>query len=64
LNYDIELPKAPEMLEDGRQAIVDELKELYLRTAKESRPIYVSTMLTSKEEEKYFTHLSEYKNPP
>ena len=38
---DDEPNEAPRAIEDGGQAIVDELKELNLGTDKEPRPIYV-----------------------
>jgi len=41
---------------------MDELKELNLRTSEEPRPIYVSSLLTPKEENEYFNLLSEYKD--
>jgi len=44
------------------QATVDELKELNLGFVEEPRPVYVSVMLTPKEEEEYFKLLSEYKD--
>jgi len=47
---EIELVESPETLEDRGQATVDELKELNLETPDELRPIYVSSLLTSKEE--------------
>ena len=39
---EIELAETPETLEDGGQAIVDDLKELYIGTVEKPRPIYVS----------------------
>jgi len=54
--------EAPKALEDGRQATVDELKELNLGTNEDPRPIYVSIMLTPKEEKHYFRLLSEYRD--
>jgi len=38
---------------------VDELKELNLRTSEEPLPIYVSSLLTPKEEKEYFDLLSK-----
>ena len=59
---EIDLTEAPEALEDGGQAIVDELKELNLGYVEEPCLVYVSAMFTPKEEEEYFKLLSEYKN--
>jgi len=50
-DFEIDLTKALEALEDGGQATVDELKELNLRFVKEPRPVYMSVMLMPKEEE-------------
>ena len=61
-DVEIELAKTPETLEDGGQATVDELKELNPRTSEEPRPIYVSSLLTPKEEKEYFDLLLEYKD--
>ena len=41
---------------------MDELKELNLGTSEEPRPIYVSSLLTPKEEKEYFDLLLEYKD--
>ena len=38
--------EAPEKLEDGGQATVDDLKELNLGTKEQPRSIYVSSLLT------------------
>jgi len=51
LVVEVEPAKAPKTLEDGGQATVDELKGLNLGTEEDPRPIYVSTMLTPKEEQ-------------
>ena len=59
---EIELAETPETLEDGGQATVDELKELNLGTPEEPRPIYVSSLLTSEEENEYFNLLGKYKD--
>ena len=59
---DDEPNEAPRAIEDGGQATVDELKELNLGTSEEPRPIYVSSLLTSEEESKYFELLMEYKD--
>ena len=58
---EIELAETLETLEDGGQATVNELKELNLETTKESRPVYVSSLLTFEEEKDYFNLLGEYK---
>ena len=58
----LEPTEAPETLQDGGQATVDELKELNLGTKEDPRPIYVSTMLTLEEENQYFYLLSEYRD--
>ena len=59
---DDEPNEAPQAIEDGGQATVDELKELNLRTDEEPHPIYVSSLLTPEEERKYFELLMEYKD--
>ena len=59
---EIELAETPKTLEDGGQAMVDELKELNLGTLEEPCPIYVSSLLTSEEEKEYFNLLGEYKD--
>ena len=58
----MELAETPKTLEDGGQATVDDLKELNLGTTEEPRPIYISSLLTSEEESRYFNLLSEYKD--
>uniref|UniRef100_A0A7N2L0M9 RNA-directed DNA polymerase n=1 Tax=Quercus lobata TaxID=97700 RepID=A0A7N2L0M9_QUELO len=57
-----EVDEAPPALEDGRQATVDELKEINLGTAEEPRPTFISALLTPKEEEGYLKLLVEYKD--
>ncbi|KAL0318125.1 UNVERIFIED_CONTAM: hypothetical protein Scaly_2861800 [Sesamum calycinum] len=47
----------PPQLEDGIQATIDELKELNLSSTEESRPIFISPLLSPKEEEQYFKTL-------
>ena len=59
---DDEQNEAPRAIEDGGQATVDELKELNLGTSEEPRPIYMSSLLTPEEENKYFELLMEYKD--
>ncbi|CAM8903253.1 unnamed protein product [Rhodiola kirilowii] len=54
--------QAPEVLEDGGQSNVDDLKEVNLGTTENPRPIYVSTLLTKEEEEQYLKLLAEYKD--
>ena len=62
LDSEMELTETPKTLEDGGQATVDDLKELNLGTTEEPRPIYISSLLTSEEESRYFNLLSEYKD--
>ena len=59
LDANIKLAKAPKTLEDGWQAMVNELKEFNLETEEEPCPTYVSTMLTPKKEEEYFKLFSQ-----
>ncbi|CAM8996545.1 unnamed protein product [Rhodiola kirilowii] len=59
---EVEADQAPEVLEDGGQSTVDDLKEVNLRTTENPRPIYVSTLLTEEEEEQYLKLLAEYKD--
>ena len=54
--------EAPQEFEDGRQATVDELKELNLGTNEDPRPIYVSMLLSPSEEKSYFELLLNYKD--
>ena len=61
-DFEIELAESPETLEDGVQAMGDELKQLNLGTPEELRHIYVSSLLTSDEEKEYFNLLGEYKD--
>ena len=49
-------------MEDGVQAIVDELKEINLGTIEEPRPTFISALLTPEEEEGYLKLLVEYKD--
>ncbi|KAM2064856.1 hypothetical protein ACFX16_028201 [Malus domestica] len=53
---------APPQLEDWGQATVDDLKELNLGTKEESKPIFVSALLSADETEEYYQLLLEYKN--
>ncbi|KAL2941826.1 Sal-like protein 4 [Bienertia sinuspersici] len=59
---EVETSEAPESLEDGGQATVDELKELNLGTKGEPRPVYVSALLSQEEEDAYFNLLKEYRD--
>ncbi|KAA0032588.1 uncharacterized protein E6C27_scaffold43053G00550 [Cucumis melo var. makuwa] len=52
----------PQSLEDGGQSIVDELKEVNLGTIEEPRPTFISASLSSEEEGKYMSLLTEYKD--
>ncbi|KAA0056789.1 uncharacterized protein E5676_scaffold701G00340 [Cucumis melo var. makuwa] len=52
----------PQSLEDGGQSTVDELKEVNLGTIEEPRPTFISASLSSEEEGKYMSLLTEYKN--
>ena len=54
--------EAPLALEDGVQAIVNELKEINLGTTEEPRPTFISALLTPEEEEGYLKLLVEYKD--
>jgi len=49
-DFEIKLTKTPTTLEVSGQATIDELKELSLGTVEEPCLIYVSSLLTSKEE--------------
>jgi len=62
LEVEVEPAETSKTLKDEGQAIVDELKKLNLGTAKDPRPIYVSIVLTSKEEKEYFKLLSKYRD--
>ncbi|KAM1444584.1 hypothetical protein ACFX2I_040717 [Malus domestica] len=53
---------APPQLEDGGQAMVDDLKELNLGTSEELKPIFVSVLLSADEIEEYYHLLLEYKH--
>ncbi|XP_075633633.1 uncharacterized protein LOC142606119 [Castanea sativa] len=57
-----EVDEAPSALEDEGQATVDELKEINLGTTEESRPTFISALLTPEEEEGYLKLLVEYKD--
>jgi len=58
----IELVKTPKTLQDRGQAIVNNREKLNLTTAKEPCSIYVSSLLTLKEEKEYFDLVFEYKD--
>ncbi|KAK4385728.1 hypothetical protein Sango_2696800 [Sesamum angolense] len=51
------IQNAPPQLEDRIQATIDELKELNLGSTEEPRPIFISALLSPKEEEQYFKTL-------
>ena len=57
-----EVDETPLAFEDGRQATVDELKEINLGTTKEPRPTFISALLTPEKEEGYLKLLVEYKD--
>ena len=54
--------EAPQVFEDRGQTTINELKELNLSTNEDSRPIYVSMLLSSSEEKSYFELLLDYKD--
>ena len=58
-DLEIELAETPETLKDGRLATFDDLKELNLGTNEEPHHIYMSSLLTPKEEKEYFDLLLE-----
>jgi len=62
LKDEVQLVEAAETLEDGGQAIINELKELNLATKDNLRLIYMNAMLMPKEEKDYFKALSEYRD--
>ena len=51
---------APSQIEDGGQATVDELQEINLGTDEETKPIFVSALLTPNELENYRCLFQEY----
>ncbi|TYK16284.1 uncharacterized protein E5676_scaffold21G00550 [Cucumis melo var. makuwa] len=51
-----------ESLKDGGQSTIDELKEMNLGTIEEPRPTFISASLSSEEESKYMSLLTEYKD--
>ncbi|KAA0059903.1 uncharacterized protein E5676_scaffold184G001190 [Cucumis melo var. makuwa] len=53
---------APQSLEDGDQSTIDELKEVNLGTIEEPHPTFISASLSSEEEDKYMSLLTEYKD--
>ncbi|KAA0065979.1 uncharacterized protein E6C27_scaffold62G00640 [Cucumis melo var. makuwa] len=57
-----QIERAPQSLEDGGQSTVDELKEINLGTIEEPYPTFISASLSSEEEGKYRSLLTEYKN--
>ncbi|KAA0055957.1 uncharacterized protein E6C27_scaffold319G00830 [Cucumis melo var. makuwa] len=54
--------EAPQSLEDGGQSTIDELKEVNLGTIEEPRSTFISASLSSEEEGKYMSLLTEYKD--
>ncbi|KAA0051508.1 ty3-gypsy retrotransposon protein [Cucumis melo var. makuwa] len=52
----------PQSLENGGQSTVDELKEVNLGTIEEPRPTFISGSLSSEEEGKSMSLLTEYKD--
>ncbi|XP_070007453.1 uncharacterized protein [Nicotiana sylvestris] len=59
---DEDVEDTPAELEEGIKMIADALKEVNLGTAKDSRPTYVSPLLTTDEESTYVELLKEYKD--
>ncbi|TYK18824.1 hypothetical protein E5676_scaffold204G00140 [Cucumis melo var. makuwa] len=53
---------APQSLEDDGQSTVDKLKEVNLGTIEEPRSTFISASLSSGEEGKYMSFLTEYKD--
>ncbi|TYK27554.1 uncharacterized protein E5676_scaffold22G00230 [Cucumis melo var. makuwa] len=53
---------APQSLENSGQSTVDELKEVNLGTIEEPRPTFISASLSSEQEDKYMSLLTEYKD--
>ncbi|RWR97187.1 hypothetical protein CKAN_02660400 [Cinnamomum micranthum f. kanehirae] len=54
--------EAPPLLEDGRQATVDELVEINLGSPEEPKITYVSKLLSDDEMKEYVAYLSKYKD--
>ena len=52
----------PQELEDGGQATVDDLTELNLGTEDDPEPVFVSSLLSEEELQKYKQLLYEYKD--
>ncbi|XP_070008667.1 uncharacterized protein [Nicotiana sylvestris] len=59
---DEDVEDAPAELEEGIKMTIDALKEVNLGTAEDSRPTYVSALLTTDEENTYVELLKEYKD--
>nr|XP_009792388.1 PREDICTED: uncharacterized protein LOC104239453 [Nicotiana sylvestris] len=59
---DEDVKDAPAELEEGIKIVVDALKEVNLGTAEDSRPTYVSALLTTDEENTYVELLKEYRD--
>ncbi|XP_075109051.1 uncharacterized protein LOC142180854 [Nicotiana tabacum] len=58
---DEDVEDAPAEIEEGIKMTVDALKEVNLGTAEDSRPTYVSALLTTDEENTYVELLKEYR---
>ncbi|TYK28725.1 uncharacterized protein E5676_scaffold403G00450 [Cucumis melo var. makuwa] len=52
----------PQSLEDGDQSTIDELKEMNLGTIEEPQETFINASLSSKEEDKYASLLTEYRD--
>ena len=48
------------VLEEGEKTTLNELKEVNLRTNDDDRPLFMSTLLTPKEEKYYVNLLTKY----
>nr|XP_009791875.1 PREDICTED: uncharacterized protein LOC104239038 [Nicotiana sylvestris] len=59
---DEDVEDAPAELEEGIKMTVDALKEVNLGTTEDSRPTYVSALLTTDEESTYVELLKEYRD--
>ncbi|XP_022875800.1 uncharacterized protein LOC111394274 [Olea europaea var. sylvestris] len=59
----VDEPKlAPPTFEEGGQATVNDLKQLNLGIEEDPRPVFLSTLLSQKEEFEYISLLQEYKD--
>ncbi|KAK9732869.1 hypothetical protein RND81_04G028600 [Saponaria officinalis] len=59
---EVEVGETPKTLEDGGQATIDDRKEINLGTDEDSRPVFVSALLTDQEQTEYVQLLSDYKD--